>query len=167
MHIQQLPQQAETQQVCQLFSDTFWQKSVEKSVWWEMPVITQLPGKLVIGEMLKSALAAAAATEQANTSCQLWRLAFLYQESLLAFFTPSCEHASKQTHCVSFGDFHLYTKSCEHANFINGITIQMPYYDAAIKQKTQNRLPKANHCLHLPHHQSVFRRGKAIIGNAQ
>ena len=48
-------------------------------------MITQLPGKLVIGEMLKSALAAAAATEQANTSCQLWRLAFLYQASLLAF----------------------------------------------------------------------------------
>ena len=86
---------------------------------------------------------------------------------LTCICTPSCEHASKQTHNVSFGDFHLYTKSCEHANFINGITIQMPYYDAAIKQKTQNRLPKANHCLHLLHHQSVFRRGKAIIGNAQ
>ena len=134
MHIQQLPQQAETQQVCQLFSDTFWQKSVEKSVWWETPVITQLPGKLVIGEMLKSALAAAAATEQANTSCQLWRLAFLYQASLLAFFTPSCEHANKQTHHVSFASLYQELRTCQLAH---GITIQMPYYAAAIKQKTQ------------------------------
>ena len=138
MHIQQLPQQAETQQVCQLFSDTFWQKSVEKSVWWETPVITQLPGKLVIGEMLKSALAAAAATEQANTSCQLWRLAFLYQASLLAFFTPSCEHANKQTHHVSFASLYQELRTCQLAH---GITIQrchiMTHYDAAIKQKTQ------------------------------
>ena len=130
-------------------------------------MITQLPGKLVIGEMLKSALAAAAATEQANTSCQLWRLAFLYQASLLAFFTPSCEHANKQTHHVSFASLYQELRTCQLAH---GITIQMPYYAAAIKQKTQTteqRLPKANHCLHLPHHQSVFRRGKAIIGNAQ
>ena len=134
-------------------------------------MITQLPGKLVIREMLKSALAAAAATEQANTSCQLWRLAFLYQASLLAFFTPSCEHANKQTHHVSFASLYQELRTCQLAH---GITIQrchiMTHYDAAIKQKTQTteqRLPKANHCLHLPHHQSVFRRGKAIIGNAQ
>ena len=61
-----------------------------------MPVITQLPGeeRPAIREMLKSALAAAAAaaagvTEQANTPCQLWRLAFCTFDRFITTFSAA------------------------------------------------------------------------------